>query len=157
MRERERERDMNKKFLAGLGFSLVVSTMTNIAPANADYPAISGLSILAGSADTPIWIDSTPKSIPANSKVATLSTNQKTITAYAGKPTVCKFTNLPKSSFAEATIKSANGKISTYLGAVTTDQYGKLQLPAFGLYKSGKYTLTVKVGKSTRVITVTIK
>lgn len=148
---------MSKKFLVGLGLSLVVSTMTAISPANADYPAIPGLPLVGGTADTPIAIDTTPKSIPANSRVTTLSANQKSIIANPGQPTVCKFTNLPKSSYAEATIKSANGKSSAFLGAVRTDKNGKLQLPAFGLYKPGTYTLTVKVGKVTKYIKVTVK
>jgi len=148
---------MNKKFLVGLSFALAASTMNSLSPAIADYPAIPGLPLVAGSLDAPISIDPTPKTIPANSKITTLSSNQISIINTAGQPTVCKFTNLPKSSYVEASIKSSDGKSSAFLGAVRTDKNGKLQLPAFGLSKPGIYTLTIKVGKVTKVIKVTVK
>ena len=154
MRERE---NMNKKFIVGLGVSLLVSTITTISPANADYPAIPGLGLVVGTSDTPIAVDLTPKSIPANSKVTTLTSTQKSLTATAGQPVVCKFTNLPKSSTVEATVRSSNGSASAFLGTVRTVKNGRLQLPAFGLSKPGVYTLTFKVGKTTKTIKVTVK
>ena len=148
---------MKKKISSVVGSALLLSAIGLATPAMADYPAIPGLPLVGGSVSAPIAVDTTPKSIPANSKVATMSSTQKTTTATSGQSTVIKFTKLTKSTYAEATIKSADGKSSAFLGAVKTDANGNLQLPAFGLFKPGVYTLTVKVGKTTKTIKITVK
>ena len=151
---RERERDMNKKFLAGLGFSLVVSTMTNIAPANADYPAVAGLTQQAGTSSCPVFIDPTPASIPANAKIVSLSLSAKSVTMTSGKATVLKLQMPHKSSYAAVTIKCVK---TTPFYPVLINSKGLLQLPAFALIKAGVYTLTIKDVKGTRTLKITVK
>ena len=153
-RERERERDMNKKFLAGVGFSLVVSTMTNIAPANADYPAVAGLTQQAGTSSCPVFIDPTPASIPANAKIVSLSLSAKSVTMTSGKATVLKLQMPHKSSYAAVTIKCVK---TTPFYPVLINSKGLLQLPAFALTKAGVYTMTIKDVKGTRTLKITVK
>jgi hypothetical protein len=160
---------MKKKIGSIAGSVLLLSAIVVATPAQADYPpvpppgfndlypSIDGLDLIGGSLSIPIAIDSTPKSIPANSNVLTLSPTKNSATVKVNQSTVIKFTSLPKSTYVEAVIKSSNGKSSAFLGAVKTDSKGNLQLPAFGLFKVGTYTLTVKVGKVTRTIQITAK
>ena len=145
---------MNKKFLMGLGFSLVVSTMSNIAPANADYPAVAGLTQQAGTSACPIFIDPTPASIPANAKIVSLSFSAKSANMTSGKATVLKLQMPHKNSYAAVTIKCVK---TTPFYPVRIDSKGKLQLPAFALTKAGVYTLTIKDGKGTRTLKITVK
>lgn len=159
---------MKKKISAIAGSALLLSAIVVATPAQAEYPpiadpgyadlypSIAGLNLIGGSVSTPIAIDSTPKSIPANSNRLTLSPSKKSATVKANKSTVIKFTALPRSTYADAFIKSSDGKSSAFLGAVRTDSRGNLQLPAFGLFKAGTYTLTVKAGKVTRTIKITV-
>ena len=153
MRERERE-NMNKKFVVGLGFSLVVSTMTNIAPANADYPAVAGLTQQAGTSSCPVFIDPTPASIPANAKIVSLSVSAKSVTMTSGKATVLKLQMPHKSSYAAVTIKCVN---TTKFYPILINSKGLLQLPAFALIKAGVYTMTIKDVKGTRTLKITVK
>jgi hypothetical protein len=159
---------MKKKIGSIAGTALLLSAIVVATPAHAEYPpvpapgsndfypSISGLNLIGGSVSTPIAIDSTPKSIPANSNVLTLSPSKKSATVKANKSTVIKFTSLPRSTYVDAIIKSSDGKSSAFLGAVKTDSKGNLQLPAFGLFKAGTYTLTVKAGKVTRTVKITV-
>ena len=145
---------MNKKFLAGLGFSLVVSTMTNIAPANADYPAVAGLTQQAGTSSCPVFIDPTPASIPANAKIVSLSLSAKSVTMTSGKATVLKLQMPHKSSYAAVTIKCVK---TTPLYPVLINSKGLLQLPAFALTKAGVYTMTIKYVKGTITLKINVK
>ena len=145
---------MNKKFLAGVGFSLVVSTMTNIAPANADYPAVAGLIQQAGTSSCPVFIDPTPASIPANAKIVSLSLSAKSVTMTSGKATVLKLQMPHKSSYAAVTIKCVK---TTPFYPVLINSKGLLQLPAFALTKAGVYTMTIKDVKGTRTLKITVK
>ena len=148
---------MKKLISSIIGSALLLSAISFATPATADYPAVSGLPLVAGSTSCPIAIDTTPKSIPANSKVATLSNKETDFRATSGKPSVLKFANLGKASYADATVRCPNSNLGIFLGTIKTDAKGNLQLPAFGLFKPGIYTLTVKVGKATRTIKVTVK
>ena len=146
---------MNKKFVVGLGFSLVVSTMTNIAPANADYPAVvPGLTQQAGTTACPVFIDPTPASIPANAKIVSLSVSAKSVTMTSGKATVLKLQMPHKSSYAAVTIKCVN---TTKFYPILINSKGLLQLPAFALIKAGVYTMTIKDVKGTRTLKITVK
>jgi hypothetical protein len=155
-----------KKIISSIvGSALLLSTIAMAAPAKADYPPapnpnaypnVNGLDLIGGSAGSPIAIDFSPKSIPSNSNVSTFSLTKKSATVEPYKSTVFKFTSLPKSTYAEATIVSSDGTSAAYLGAVKTDKKGNLQLPAFALFTPGSYTLTVKVGKVTRKIKITV-
>mgnify|MGYP006287572357 CR=1 FL=1 len=147
---------MQKRVIVGLLISLVITSTSSVSPSKADYPAIPGLSLVLGSTDIPIAVDLTPKSIPANSKVTTLTEKQKTLTATAGQPVVCKFTNLPKSAEVQAEVRYVGASSYAFLGTVKTDKNGRVQLPAFGLSKPGLYLLTVTFGKTTKTIKVTV-
>jgi len=156
---------MKKAIGSIVGSALILSAISLAVPAHADYPPapstdlyprVAGLDLIGGSVSIPIGIDSTAKSIPANSNVSTLAVTQKSATVKAYKSTVFKFTSLPKSTYAEAVITSSNGKSSAFLGAVYTDKKGNLRIPAFGLFTAGSYTLTVKVGNVTRTIKLTV-
>ena len=145
------------KDFAIIGQNLLGNAIALAAPAKADYPPnVNGLLLVAGPVSAPIAIDTTPKSIPANSKVSILKPNQTTATMSANVANVFRFTSFRKSTYAEATITPPNVKSSTFLGAVKTDVKGNLQLPAFALFKAGKYLLTVKVAGKTRIVVLTV-
>ena len=146
---------MNKKFIEGLGLSLVVSTMTAVSPASADYPAVAGLMQSAGTSSCPVFIDPTPASIPANAKIVSLSLSARSAKMTSGKATVLKLQMPHKNSYAAVTIKCV--KKTTPFYPVRIDSKGKLQLPAFALTKAGVYTLTIKDVKGTRTLKITVK
>ena len=145
---------MNKKFIAGLGLSLVVSTITAVSPASADYPAVAGLMQSAGTSSFPVFIDPTPASIPANAKIVSLSLSAKSVTMTSGKAIVLKLQMPHKSSYASVTIKCVN---TSKFYPVLINSKGLLQLPAFALIKAGVYTMTIKDVKGTRTLKITVK
>ena len=151
MRERE---SMNKKFIVGLGFSLLASTIAAISPANADYPAVPGLTQQAGTTSCPVFIDPTPASIPANAKIVSLSVSAKSVTMTSGKATVLKLQMPHNKSYANVTIKCVN---TSRFYPVLINSKGLLQLPAFALIKAGVYTMTIKDVKGTRTLKITVK
>ena len=145
---------MNKKFIVGLGFSLLATAITAISPANADYPAVPGLTQQAGTSSCPVFIDPTPASIPANAKIVSLSVSSKSVTMTSGKATVLKLQMPHKKSYANVTIKCVN---TSKFYPVLINSKGLLQLPAFALIKAGVYTMTIKDVKGTRTLKITVK
>jgi len=147
---------MNKKIILGLGLSLVVSTMTALSPASANYPpVISGLLQSAGTSSCPVFIDPTPASIPTNAKILSVSVSAKSVTMTSGKATVLKLQMPHKSSYAKVTIKCVEKTSQFY--SVLINSKGLLQLPAFALIKAGVYTMTIKDVKGTRTLKITVK
>ena len=71
------------------------------------------------------------------------------------KPVVAKFTVLPKNTVAKLTITLPTGVIVN-LPSGKTNASGAFTVPGMQFAKTGVYTLTIKVGKTTKKLKVTI-
>jgi hypothetical protein len=101
---------------------------------------------------------------PANAPVSRLafsaaSTSKSGVVVAStnvGKAFTVLLPTQPKGTAVSLSYVGPGNKVTT-LAASTTKSAGAVNLPAVAFKTPGKYTLTVKVGKITKTITVTVK
>ena len=143
-----------KKSIGLLLTALICATSTE--GAQAEYPAISGLPLIAGYNGKLFAIDTTPKSLPINSNIVTIAARQNKAEANVGASTVFRIYSFSRLKLVAIDIRpaGANLKKATFLGLLQADRQGKIQLPALAILQSGNYSIVLTANGVTRVIQI---
>lgn len=125
--------------------------------AQAEYPAISGLPLIAGYNGKLFAIDTTPKSLPINSKFITVVKNQDQASMSIEKSTVFRILSLRRNSILSVDIRpfGVDNNKATFLGLIKSDRKGNIQLPAIAVLQPGKYSLTIFANGVSRKVSIT--